>query len=449
MNNLTNRFLDNIYNVIQVEIPDTVFQRAKQCFLDYLGVTLAGSRILRESANKLLDSFSIQNCEATIVGLNRHASVYSAALINGILSHTAELDDGERVGMIHLGAPIISALLPLAEREKANVRILLSSIIIGYEAAATLASIIQPSHKDLGYHATGTCGSIGAAIGAAFLLGFTKEQVKNTISAAVVGASGILEVMQDDSELKPFNVGKASLNALIAVDIARVGFKGPSDILGGKRGFFAIMSRNPRLDLMERAFCGPFKIEKTYTKPYAACRHSHSSIEAVLNIRSRHGIRTDDVKKIEVYTYKWAVHGHDHTFIEGVQSAKMSIPFAVAVAMEYGKAGISEFCDESISEPRITSLTTKVHVIADDNLTSLVPEKRVAIVNVITNDGRVYTERVDLPKGEPENPLSKEELEEKFISLAMYGGKTMREANLILRYVWNIEESMSRLLDLL
>jgi len=449
MNNLTDRFLDRIFRLTQISIPDSVYEKAKERVIDYLGVTLAGSRVLKERGNRLLDFFANKNCEAKVIGFNRKVSVQNAAFVNGICSHILELDDGEREGMIHLGAPILSALLPLAEREKVAPRRLLLAVIVAYEASAILASAIQPSHKELGYHATGTCGCIGAAVGAAVVLDFSKEELKNAISAAVAGTSGILEVMEDDSELKPFNVAKASLGSLVAVGMARAGFRGPDDIFGGKRGFLATMARNPKLDQVATDSFESFRIEKIYTKLYAACRHSHPAIDAALKIRSVHRIRSNGIKEVKVYTYKWAVNGHEHTVVKGLSSAKMSIPFSVALAFEYGNAGISEFCSESIQDPGIVSLASKVSVIADDNLTSLVPEKRAAIVQVAMYDGRVYTERVDYPKGEPENPLSKQEMEEKFVALAIYGGKSKTEAELIQQYVWKIEDSLCKLFALL
>jgi len=144
-----------------------------------------------------------------------------------------------------------------------------------------------------------------------------------------------------------------------------------------------------------------------------------------------------------------AVGKHDHTDIFGVSSAKMSTPYSVAVALATGKAGIEEFSIEGINDSEISSLTKKVAVCADEELTALFPEQCAAIVEVTTNDGICRTERVDVPKGEPENPLSDDELKEKFVSLATYGNKSKEEDQEIIQIVWNLEEELHNLFRLL
>ncbi|MBU5436657.1 MmgE/PrpD family protein [Tissierella sp. MSJ-40] len=448
-NNLTDKFIDSLYSLMQETLPEAVIKQAKICILDYLGVTLAGARMLERKGNKFLNYFDSEQGDATLIGFNRKATIQNAVIVNGLSSHILELDDGQRFGMIHPGAPIISALISLVEHEKIKGKDFLLGTIIGYEAAVRLAGTIQPSHKQCGYHATGTCGTIGVAVGIAVALGFTKKELKDALSAAATSASGILEVIEDESELKPFNVGKAALNGLIAAFVARAGFTGPNDILGGKRGFISTMSKQYDLSFLDRKQGDAYGIERIYIKPYAACRHSHPAIEATINIRSKYSICPDDIKNVKVYTYDLAIMGHDHTQIQGTNSAKMSIPYSVAVALEFGKAGIEEFMPRYIQDTRITSLINKIQIYANKELTTLVPEKRSAIVEIITYDNKCYIERVDYPKGEPENPMTEEEIKEKFISLAMYGKKSMKEAHEIIEMTWNLEKDLFKIFDFL
>ena len=163
-------------------------------------------------------------------------------------------------------------------------------------------------------------------------------------------------------------------------------------------------------------------LEKIYQKPYASCRHTHPEIEACFKIRKVEGFNVKDVDKVEIITYKGVIGKHDFKDIYGESSARMSIPYSTAIALWTGKAGIAEFAEPYVSNRDILALTQKVDVFPDEELSRLVPDKRVAVVNVHMRNGDVLIERVDYPKGEPENPLSHEEILAKFLSMADYAG---------------------------
>lgn len=447
--NLSEKFIDNLYNIRNTDISDSVVYQAKRCLIDYLGVTFAGAQNLNDKINNLLNSFDSGGDSSSVIGLHKKTGVEKAALINGISSHVMELDDGVRFGMVHPGSPIFSALLPVAEKEKVNGKDLILGIITGYEAAVRLAIAIQPSHYNLGYHPTGTCGAIGAALGIAAMLHFSKSQMKDTLSSAVVSASGTLKVLEDESELKPFNVGRAAISGILSAYLASAGFLGPEDPLGGNSGFFSIMADKYDLSHFIKYKINTYAINKVYVKPYASCRHTHPAIEAAIKIKFKPDFHIDNIKSIKIITYKNVLGKHDHTKICGVTSAKMSIPYSVAVALISGKASYEEFSEKYVTDPEIISLTKKIVVCADDELSKLVPEKRAAIVNITTYNENVFSERIDFPKGEPENPLSDNELEDKFISLSSYGNKSNQESQDILNIVWNLETDFPKLFKLL
>ncbi|MBN1225795.1 MAG: MmgE/PrpD family protein, partial [Deltaproteobacteria bacterium] len=272
-----------------------------------------------------------------------------------------------------------------------------------------------------------------------------KNQMKDALSAAATGAAGILKVIRGHSELKAFNAGQAAATGLTAVLMSQAGFCGPDDVLGGKEGFLSILADTFDSALLLSRRNDLWGIERIYVKPYAACRHCHAPVEAALSIRSRESFLIDEVAKVDVKTHRWAVYLHDHTEIEGLLAAKMSIPYSVAVALETGRAGLAEFVPERVREPGTLQLTKKVHVEASDELTSLVPDKRAAIVEVTLYDGCRFVERVDVPKGEPENPLHDDELEEKSAKLLCLAGKTQKEASKIIESVWNVETEIKSL----
>lgn len=417
-------------------IPEDVFKEAKNCFLDYLGVSLAGARILSAKTNSIINTYV---GKTVVIGTNKTSSPDIAALVNGMYAHVTELDDGERFGMFHPGAPIISALLPITQEKGIAGLDFLRGIIFGYEAAIRLASTLQPSLKDKGFHATGICGAIGAAIGIGIALKFSKQQLKDCLSIAASNASGILKITKDVSELKPYNVGKAAQNGLSAAMLALSGFRGPLDVFGGKLGFLAIFSDKVNLEHLLGGDNKQFAIKKIYRKIYAACRHCHPAIEGAISLRNQFSLNSEDIKSVTIDTYYWAVGGHDHTEIDGINSAKMSIPYSVAVALVTGKAGLNEFTERYITDKKIIDLTKKVAVVVNDELTRLVPHKRGAIIKIETLHGDQISEHIDLPKGEPETSLSDEELIDKFSSLALYSGKTQESAEQIIDIVQNTE----------
>ncbi|MDC7226160.1 MAG: MmgE/PrpD family protein [Spirochaetales bacterium] len=427
-NNITDIFIEDLFALSNSNIPTAVLQKAKNCVLDYLGVTFAGAKILQEKGNKYLEFQNDNSSIATVIGFNRKASIFNSIIVNGLSSHVLELDDGDRYAMLHPGVPVISALLAVAEAERVDSDLFLKAVVIGYEATIRIARVMQPSLKLNGYHGTGVCGTIGVAIACAAVLGFTIEEMKNALSAAATGSGGLLKVLDNGSELKPLNVARAALNGYIAASIAKANINGPDDVLGGSRGFLSVFSNRNDITKLKRNN-DRFAIEDIYIKPYAACRHSHSAVEAVLNIRKEHQLNLNDIKNIFVRTYKLGVEGHDHIEITDSSSAKMSTPYSVAAALVTGKSGISEFLPEQIENQEILKLLNIIEIKTDAELSQLVPRKRPAIVEIHLQDGSIYSNRVDLPKGEPENPVFQNELIEKFCSLALYGGKTQDEAD--------------------
>lgn len=411
-------------------ITTLVNQQARMCLLDYLGVTVGGLKYLKKKHPELVET-ELEN-----------------AFINGFAAHVLELDDGHRHGMIHLGASIVSAVIEIAEKEKLSSESIMRGIIMGYEAAVRCARAIQPGHKVRGYHVSGTCGTIGSAIGVAFARGYNKEQLKSTLACAVSSAAGVLEIQEQASELKPYNLGRAALDGIVAVEIGRLALPGPDDILGGKRGFLAALTDTPHPEYLTDFSNEDYAIEGIYQKVHAACRHCHPAIDATIDMRNDLKFTPEQIEKVEVHTYKLAVGSHDHTIIRGISSAKLSTPFAVALAIVKGSAGYADYNEENLNDYWIKIITQKVKVIEDENLTVQSPAVRGARVTLYLKDGKEYEAYCLYPKGEPENPLTQEELENKFRGLAMYGGLSLEECDEVISEIWKNDFSLSKILDI-
>lgn len=445
--NKTEKFLREIHDIQKKEIPVDVCNRARQSLLDYLAVASAGAAFQSSKIKKYIAFAQPEKGEYYAVGTGSKFALKEAVFLNGLNGHALDFDDGTNSGIIHLGSPIFSLLLPLAQRHDKKIADMLKAAVIGYETSYTMAVSIQPKHKMLGYHATGTCGVLGAVIAASYMLEFTEEERFQAFSAACASASGLLMVLDEGSELKPYNVAKTSLLALTSIQMAKAGFKGHPDPLGGQRGFLKMMTGASDIELCSPLRNGTYAIQKTYTKPYASCRYTHPSVEAAIYLRNRYGLTEKDVVRIDIKTYALAVAGHDHTDIPGTYSAKMSIPYSVAAGLIYGKAGLQEFSEEKVKDENVLALTKRVYVVSDETLSNIFPQKQAAVMEITTRE-RTLSVRIDFPKGEPENPLSEGEFKERYYELMRYAGVEQDAGAKVFDAVYQEETAVDEMMNL-
>ena len=265
-------------------ITEDIRRKAEACCRDYLAVAEAGAAKNRTHWEPLLGR--LPQGKARLIGYPQRTDGKTAALINGFNAHALELDDGQRFAMIHLGASIISAIQAAADEGEIPEEQLLTGIVMGYEAACRTAIAMQPSHKNRGFHAAGTCGTVGCAVGVAFALGLDRRQMQRVLTCAAGSAAGLLEIQEQQSELKPYNVGRAAMDGLTSAYMGLTDLETPEDMLGGERGFFRTFADTWDPDKLV-ARQDYFEIERIYVKPYASCRHSHSAVEAAIQL---HGL---------------------------------------------------------------------------------------------------------------------------------------------------------------
>lgn len=425
--NLTDTFLQGIFAIKDRPVSTGVERLIRAYLMDTVGVALAGAKDLADKERALLQLMGDQNGKIRPIGLQEYTSVSNAIFVNGLSSHFLELDDGVRYGVIHPSAPLFSSLIPLAIANKVSWSDFLKGTVCGYEVSIRLAASMQPSHYSRGYHPTATCCAPGVAVGIAVMLGWEHTAIKDAFSAACISAAGTLKVLEDVSQLKPFNCANAAYNGYKAAVMARAGFSGPEDVLTGDTGYLKMMSDMYKEEILVDEQDYLF-LEKIYQKPYASCRHTHPEIEACFKIRNDEQFDLQKIDKVKVTTYKGVIGKHDFKDIHGESSARMSIPYSVAVALTTGKAGIAEFAEPYVSDMALLDLTQKVDVVSDNALSKLVPDKRVAIVEIMMKDGHVLTEKVDYPKGEPENPLTQEENLTKFLSMTEHAAVSYEKA---------------------
>lgn len=400
-----NDFVNYIYKLSQVDhVNEALERRVTDCLIDYTSAIIGGSRLWKERISHLLQEDS-ESGIYHLAGFENSVSLETAMLANGLMSHVAELDDGIIEGIIHPGAPVFSALLSVFQRDTIDWQIFVKAVTVGYEVACRIAEAIQPGHKLLGYHASATCGTLGVAAALAVAARLDRTLLKEALTIAMASSHGTLKVLEDGSELKPYNIASAVINGFVSFQMAKAGFKGADNPFEGESGFFAQMAKEINYSKLTAKNCD-LCIFNVYFKPYASCRYTHPTLEAAMCLRAKLNHPDELIDLIKITTYSIAIRHHDHTEVPNVSSAKMCIPFAAAVGLLKGSGGIDAFCDETVQDARIKSLTKKVRVLEDKKYSAQFPKRSIATMTISTKDGHEYTATVDMPKGEPGNPMT-------------------------------------------
>ena len=415
------------------DLPENVVRQAKTCFLDFLSVTLRGSetksaqiirkiisenskadasRIQEEKSNNNLISAKGHNGKSTVIGWGKFNPL-EATLANGVSAHSLDLDDGHRLAHLHPGACIIPAALALSEAHEKSGKDFITAMVVGYQVAIQLGIILNPQHRDKGFHSTGTCCTLGAAAAAAKILELDIEGILNAMGLAGTQAAGLLESDHSGSMGKHLHAGKAAQSGVLSALLAMEGFTGAHTIIEGKEGILEAMGGLETLDKNEIWKQNPEKYEilRVYFKKYPVCRHLHSSLDASLNIMSNNNINLQDIQDITVETYDIAA-SHDNYEPVTPEGIKQSLPVSIAIALKDGNLTVENISNIPLSND-ISKTAVKVRIKSDNTLNNLYPQKRPSKVTIKCKD-HLYTAQVDLAKGEPENPLSKDELLNKF-----------------------------------
>jgi 2-methylcitrate dehydratase PrpD len=421
----THELVEFLHRLGPEDLPSEVVERARYFLLDYLSVAVRGSQ--EDSARcvqRMIQRIGAPGC-ATVIGTSIRTLPGLAALANGTASHGIEQDDTHSGGSIHLGTTMFSAALALAESMPETSRAdFLASVVAGYEAAARIAMAVQPKeHYALGFHPTQTCGVFGATVTASRLLGLSAEQMLAAVGIAGSMAAGSMEFLAEGAWTKRIHPGLAAQNGIQAALLAAEGFSGPLHILEGRDGFLQGYSRNPAPERLIEGLGESFEILRTAVKPHACCRYMQGPIDAILALIREHEIDSGQIERIEVSMLEagWGIvcePAKKKYHPESIVDAQFSMPFGAAVAVLCGAAGLDQFTLETIRSPRVEQMMRKVALMKDVRLETAFPREWPARVTISLSNGERHEKFVRYPKGDPENPLSWEEMAAKFRALA-------------------------------
>jgi len=391
---------------------------AKKCLLDYVGCVYAG---LPYDSSKIVRGFALENYargNCTIIGSKEKLVPGGACYTNGTTGHAAELDDCTNEGGGHPAAVIMPAALAMAEETGAGGKEMLLSIISGYETFSRIGKASNyPSMFTRGFHPTALLGMFGATMAAVRFLDLDLDQAANAMGIVGSYVSGNLECYTDGSYTKRLHGGTASSAGVTAALLAKKGYTGPKTILEGPRGFFQGYCMDPQPNELFKT--GAFEIEKVSFKPHACCRFNQAGIDAALDLIKHQNIQWQQIRSIfiDLPEIQYNIVGQPAEIKFDPKSAvdgQFSAPYAIAIACIEGKAFLDEFTDESVKRPDVRQLMEKITVKHATELDGFFPESFPTRVTITTKDGEVFQKEVRYLKGDPENPLSWDDILEKF-----------------------------------
>ncbi len=398
------------------DLSGEVVQMAKNCFLDWLGCVYASKEDPAVKSMAEVARLSKGNAHSTVIPYREKNSAPFAALVNGAATHALEMDDVHRDSVLHAAAVVIPAVFAVAEREGASGKALIEAIVSGYEVMIRVGEGVGRSHYWF-WHNTSTCGTFGSAAGVGKILGLEAEQYVHALGNAGSQSSGLWEFLIDGANTKLLHTGKAAMNGMIAADLAKLNFTGARKIFEGEKGFYRATSKdydfNKLIQGLDRKH-PDYKILSNSFKLYPSCRHTHPTIDATLALVMEHDIKWQDIEKAEVHTYSGAINLCGAVELKNPYVAKWHIPFAVATAIKYRRVGLDSYTDSTIRKKDLLDLASRISLHLDPELDSLYPAQWPSRVEIYLKGGGKASQTVYYPKGDSENPPSKEELNSKF-----------------------------------
>ena len=403
------------------DIANAVFDHAKLCLLDTLGCGLFGStlpwsRILADCVAEF-DA----NGPCTVWGLQRKMSPPGAALVNGTMVHGFELDDLHKRSIVHPGSVVVTSALACAESlGGVSGKRFLTAMVAGYEVAARVGMCLGTAHLLRGWHPTGTHGTLGAAAAAGSVLGLTGSQMQHALGIAGSQAAGLM-ASQYASMVKRFHAGRAAQSGVYAALLAQRGFTGITELFESEYGgYCSTLSSHYDREKLTANLGEKWEIGEVGFKPYSTNGSCHTTIDALLNLKKTSGLTPGQVDKISVFTSTVTKeHVGWHYIPDSVTTAQMNLAYIAAVTLTDGDAFVDQFTEQRIRDPQLVALADRVEVIADPAIDAKGDAYRHSIrIQVTLTDGRVLGDARQNAKGSFTQPLSREEIEEKFERLA-------------------------------
>jgi 2-methylcitrate dehydratase PrpD len=411
-------------NLSYERIPAHVSERTCMLILDHVGIALRARNAadLRKPMSKALETLGLIQGGVTVIGDARGYTSGAAALFNGNLGHALDFDDTHARASLHSGAPIIPAAMAAAEMCKAGGSEVIAGIVAGFEVQTRLSLALGPTdHYNRGFHPTATCGVFGAAAAAGRVLGLTTDQMVSAFGLCGSQAAGSMQFLADGAWNKPFHTGYAAMNGLNSAVMAKEGFRGTSEPIEGRHGFLKGYAPDPRPKKAIDGLGEAWETMAIAVKPYPSCRYGHAAIDALIAIRDEHGIDVSDVEWVEIGLPKTGVKligdpEEDKQRPKNYVDGQFSMPFVAAVALREGRMNWDDY-EKHLKDPDTLALCLRIRTVPHPKVEAEFPANMSGLATVKMRSGETLEKMVVIPKGEPDNFLTAEELRAKFDGL--------------------------------
>jgi len=398
------------------QVSDDAIEAARALTLDVVGVAVAGAATV-EGRTVLETQRATEppgNCGIPV--FEDRFSPATAALITGTMAYSIGLTDTHAPSITHPGPSVVPAALAVGEALGSSGRDVLTSVILGVELVSRIGNAVNPSHRARGFHPTATCNHLGVALATAYLLGCDEDQTLSALGIAGSMSGGLYEFRHSGSMLMALHGGWPAHGGVHAAYLASRGFTGPHTVLEGPEGFLAALADTTQPDALVRSTGDDWLINELSFRPYCACRYAHSAIDALSELKAEHGYAADDIAAITVWTHRTAVEQEVEPTT--LVSARLCTRFNVALAAIHGPR-LTEVTQADLVDPVIADLSARTSIREDPALTAMFPARWSCRVRLDLKSGTTLERQVDTAKGDPRNPMTPSELEEKFRGLVV------------------------------
>lgn len=421
--------------------------QVKLFLLDYFAAAFAGykqNKNFSDMAGQVVFSQGGKE-EASVLLSEKKLPSRSAAFMNSLYGHGAELDDGNKRAMGHVGVHVVPAVLSLAEAEKKTEDEVMLAIAVGYEAYIRISAAAQPGMVNRSFHSTGFAGAPACAVACAKLLGLDADGIESAMSLACTMSSGLLTYSESQQMIKPINPAKAAETGVFAARLAQAGIKGPANCLEGPHGWFKAAADTVDVSMLTNEY-DHLLIHECYFKLYPSCRHTHCGIEAAINIHN--GIDVSQIETVKVRIYPNAIKlAGQIKHPKDADETKFSIHYTLACGLLYGEYGIDYMNPPKLNQD-VLNMINRIELIPDEIMENREKAIRGTRVEVLLNTGTTVSETVLVPKGDPEKPLTREDILKK-LRVCSSGVVTEQQLETLINYITNfggIEELNANLL---
>jgi len=430
------------------DLPSDVIGLGKKSVLDGLGLALAGSKAENSKLfREYMSTLGVPDRGATVLGTKAKWPLRFAAFANGLAMHVEDFDDTQlAVGkdrqyglLVHPTSPVLPAALAFAEANGSSAKDFLLAYELGVEIECKICEAISPRHYEDGFHSTGTVGVFGGVTAAAKLRGLDATQIARSFGIAASQGSGLRENF--GTMMKSFHAGHAAEVGVFSTELTALGWSAAEQILEADRGFFhAFGGTYDPVDVFH-------KLGKPWTfahpgvsiKPYPCGSLTHPGMTEMQRLIRTEKIKAADVEQVEVGTNRNLPNALIHHRPKNNLQAKFSMEFCIAILLVDGKAGLSQFTDAVVNRPDVQQMIEKVRFYVDDDAEKAGYDKMTTILKVHLKDGRVIAGRADFGKGSPSNPMSYDEVAEKFLGCAEFAEWPTERAHGIVEAVRTLE----------